>query len=173
MKNNLLLFLLLFTLPDCLAQDGYPVPPETRERLFYIQHSKNHNTYVYDANLISSSNIKDSEPIDIYQIDYKKDGTREELSILQRKMAYGIDFKKIAHNKFEFTLAAYPAKSLLLTMDSGRPVVTLSVNGKSIVLNRMFLHCNTLGTGVSKIDLYGKDAETQQPVAETLYVDKS
>ena len=173
MKNNLLFFILLFALPDCLAQEGYPVPPETRERLFYIQHSKNHNTYVYDANLISNSKIKDSDPIDIYQIDYKKDGTREELSLLQRKMAYGIDFKKTGDNKFEFTLAAYPVKNLLLTLKSGRPVVILSVNGKNIVLNRMFLHCNALGTGVSKIDLYGEDAETQQPVAETLYIDKS
>jgi hypothetical protein len=30
---------------------NYPEPAKTPTRLFYIQHSDNHNTYVYDANI--------------------------------------------------------------------------------------------------------------------------
>ena len=173
MKEYYLILLLLFALPECPAQDGYPVPPDSHKRLFYIQHSKNHNTYVYDANFVSSATIKDSDPIDVYQIDYKKDGTREELTTLQRNMAYGVEFKKISHNKFEFTLAAYPGKSLYLTMHSGKPVVMLTINGKSMVLDRMFLHCNMLGTGVSKIDFYGRDTTTHKSITETLNMENA
>ena len=172
MKNHFLLILFIISMPACLAQDGYPEPPDSHKRLFYIQHSKNHNTYVYDANIISNTNIKDSDPIDVYQIDYKKDGTREELTGLQRKMAYGITFNKVGENKFEFTLAAYPEKILTLAMQSGKPVVTVNINGKEMVLERMFLHCNALGTNVSKIDFYGRDVKTHRDLAETMYLSR-
>jgi hypothetical protein len=40
-------------------------------RLFYIQHSDNHNTYVYDAN-IKAGIIDSSQPINAYRIVYTK-----------------------------------------------------------------------------------------------------
>ncbi|QEE51409.1 DUF4833 domain-containing protein [Flavobacterium alkalisoli] len=172
MKNQLLIILFIISMPACLAQEGYPEPPDTHKRLFYIQHSKNHNTYVYDANFSSSTRINDSDPIDVYQIDYKKDGTREELTALQRKMAYGITFNRVSENRFEFTLAAYPEKTLTLALHSGHPVVTVNINGKDIQLERMFLHCNALGTGVSKIEFYGKDLKTKKKLTEIMYISK-
>lgn len=39
-----------------------PEPASTAIRLFYIQHSDNHNTYVYNAN-IKGENIDSSKPM--------------------------------------------------------------------------------------------------------------
>jgi hypothetical protein len=43
--------------------------------LFYIQHSDNHNTYVYDAN-IKAGIIDSSQPINAYRIVYTKNGIK-------------------------------------------------------------------------------------------------
>ncbi len=167
MKKLLPLVLLLMAAAS-VAQEGYPVPPHAPGRLFYIQHANNHNTFVYDANL-SGKAISEKEPIKIYRLNYKKGGVKEDLTNMQRKMAYGIDFVKTAVNTFEFTLAAYPAKKLVLKMTEGsKPSVTVLINGKNIILRRMFLFCNKLGTGVSSINFYGKDAATHKEVIEKL-----
>jgi hypothetical protein len=51
------------------SQNDYPEPAKTPTRLFYIQHSDNHNTYVYDAN-IKAGIIDSSQPINTYRIVY-------------------------------------------------------------------------------------------------------
>jgi len=172
MKKSVFLMLLLVTSITSIAQEGYPVPPHNPYRLFYIQHANNHNTFVYDANFLGKS-LSDAEPIKIYRINYKKGGIKEELTNMQRKMAYGVEFMKTAVNTFEFTLAAYPAKKLILKVaNPENPHVTVLVNGKNIILRRMFLFCNKLGTGVASINFYGKDASTQKEVIEKLVLDK-
>ena len=52
--------LLLFLSLHCFAGDRLPVPPESPNRLFFIQRSTNINVAVYDANLIGGKlNAKD------------------------------------------------------------------------------------------------------------------
>jgi len=173
MKKSVFFVMFLVSAMLCNAQDGYPVPPHTNGRLFYIQHANNHNTFVYDANLLSGKKISDDEPIKVHRINYKKGGIKEELSGLQRKMAYGVECIKIAANTFDFTLAAYPAKKFTLKVSNDNsPHVTVFINGKNIILNRMFLFCNKLGTGVSSINFYGKDALTGKEITENFVVKK-
>src|SRR4051812_38725197 len=118
MKLHVLLFLFLVSANICCAQDGYPVPPNNPGRLFYIQHANNHNTFVYDANLLNSKSLDNNSPINVYRINYKKGGIKEELSGLQRKMAYGVSITKAAANLFDFTLAAYPTKKFTLKLSN-------------------------------------------------------
>jgi len=172
MKRHVFFILFLISVLEISAQEGYPVPPHSPHRLFYIQHANNHNTYVYEANFLSGKNLSDDEPIKIHRINYKKGGIKEELSNLQRRMAYGISFVKTAANTFDFTLAAYPAKKLVLKVSNDAiPYVTVFINGRNIILRRMFLFCNKLGTGVSSINFYGKDAATGREVTENFEVD--
>jgi hypothetical protein len=63
------------------SQNDYPEPKHTT-RLFYIQHSDNHNTYVYDAN-IKAGIIDSSQPINTYRIVYTQNGIKP-LSRLQK-----------------------------------------------------------------------------------------
>jgi hypothetical protein len=57
------------------SQNDYPEPAKTPTRLFYIQHSDNPNTYVYDAN-IKAGIIDSSQPINAYRIVYTKNGIK-------------------------------------------------------------------------------------------------
>ena len=59
MKNLLIICSILFSFV-VNAQQGYPVPPKSENRLFYIQHNDNKNTFVYDA-LFSSKGILDDD----------------------------------------------------------------------------------------------------------------
>lgn len=166
------LFLYLIILVPMLhaAQKGYPTPPETQNRLFYIQHSNNHNTFVYDANVTTGHKLKTTDPIEVYRLTYAKDGRKEALTAVQRKMAYGVTLSNTSANQCEFTLAAYPSKKLLLNLGKdGRPYVTTNINGKNIILNRMYLQMGKLGTNVLHIDFFGKDAGGKE-ITERLYI---
>jgi hypothetical protein len=57
------------------SQNDYPEPAKTPTRLFYIQHSDNPNTYVYDAN-IKAGIIDSSLTHYAYRIVYTKNGVK-------------------------------------------------------------------------------------------------
>jgi len=174
MKKYLPILLLIIALSGFVTpQQEYPVPPAAPGHLFYIQHSNNHNTFVYDANFTSPKKLDDKEPVKVYRITYTKGGIKEELNPMQRKLAYGIDFKKTGTNAFDCTLAAYPAKKLSLKLHAdGKPYVTVTVNGKNIVLKKMFLLVNKTGTSVIHIDFYGKDSATGKEIKERFIIEK-
>ena len=94
MKNLLIICSILFSFL-VNAQQGYPVPPKSENRLFYIQHNDNRNTFVYDA-LFSSKGILDANnPVDIYRILYAEDGSKKPLTSIQKKISLRIrDHKK-------------------------------------------------------------------------------
>lgn len=173
MKKHLYLILSLLATISLGAQQGYPEPQADANRLFYIQHSNNHNTFVYDANFARPKQLHNTEPIKIYRITYTKGGIKEELSNMQRKLAYGIEFKNKNAAAAEFSLVAYPAKTLQLKVQpDGKPYVMVNINGKDIVLKKMFLSVNKLGTKVTCIDFYGKNTATNKDVCERLVIEK-
>lgn len=171
--KKLFLFLFVFTPVLLQAQSGYPTPPAALLRLFYIQHSNNHNTFVYDAKLSGQSKLDVADPIEVFRLTYEKskNGLREELTPVQRKMAYGVELLSVQTGQCEFTLAAYPAKKLLLRIaKDGKPYVMANINGKNIVVRRLYLQMGALRTNVQYIDFYGKDAATGKEVSERLMI---
>ncbi len=168
MKKILILLICLFV-QLTKAQNGYPVPPLESNRLFYIQHNKNHNTYVYDAG-IKNGKLDGNEPVIVYRIVYTEGGVKDELTAMQRKMAYGVKLDKTDEKSCTFTLAAYPDKKLQLEISKDKePYVTVNVNGKNIILRKMFLFTNKMGTKVEYIDFYGKDMARGRDVVERFY----
>ncbi|KAF2519670.1 DUF4833 domain-containing protein [Flavobacterium salilacus subsp. salilacus] len=167
--KKVLILLLCFIAQFAKAQNGYPVPPVDSKRLFYIQHSNNHNTYVYDAG-IKNGKLDDEEPVVVYRIVYTKGGIKDDLTVIQRTMAYGVELDTTAEKLCTFTLAAYPEKKLRLEIGkNGEPYVTVNVNGKNIILKKMFLFANKTGTKVEYIDFYGKDITKGKDVVERFY----
>ncbi len=169
-----ILLVLLFSQLIGFAQKGYPIPPDAAERLFYIQHSDNHNTFVYDVNFSENNKVNEVEPIKIYRIAYTKGGVKEELSSVQRKFAYGITFKKIKESHYEFTLVAYPEKKLYLELDAkGKPQVKTLVNGKKMIVRRMFIAkaaTKSIKPKIDFIDFYGNNEVGNSEMKERFYL---
>ncbi|MFP9118612.1 DUF4833 domain-containing protein [Flavobacterium sp. RNTU_13] len=171
--KKLLTVLLLFFMVTAFTQQGYPVPPAGKYRLFYIQHSNNHNTFVYDLNITASGKINTADPIDVYRLTYErtKKGVRDELSPVQRKMAYGITVTSVTATQCSFTLAAYPEKILTAKLGADNvPHVFVSANGKNLMLGRLFLQMGKLPSSVEYIDFYGKDMASSKEAVERFYI---
>lgn len=171
MKN--IYFLLLCVSVAAHAQKGYPNPEKSIYHLFYIQHSQNHNTFVYEANF-SNKKLSAVEPVKIHRIAYTKGGVKEELTKMQRNLAYGIEFKKIKENHYEFCLVSYPDKKLHLEIaEDGKPFVRTTVNGKKMILHKMFLNMQkgaSIKPKIESIDFTGTEDGTQKEIKERFYV---
>lgn len=167
------IYLLLFISISMQAQKGYPTPTKTDAHLFYIQHSKNHNTFVYEANF-ENKKFEDSEPIKIHRIAYTKGGVKEELTKMQRKLAYGVEIHKLKENHYEFCLVSYPEKKLYLELGpKDKPQVKTTINGKKMILARMFLsmeESKSIKPKVEYIDFYGIDPDTKKELKERFYM---
>jgi len=161
--KKLLLFLQFMMVTFVYAQKNYPIPPGTENRLFYIQHNGNHNTYVYDANFNKDRKLRESGPVDIYRIIYTEGGVKKELTMTQRKFAYGLNAIRISENNYQLSLVSFPKMKLYLRVNNkGNGYVETTINNKRMILNRMFLQSKAGTSGLrTKLDyilFYGRDA---------------
>ncbi|HLV39625.1 DUF4833 domain-containing protein [Xanthomarina sp.] len=167
------IFILFSTTTYVLGQENYPAPEETPTRLFYIQHSNNHNTYVYDAN-IKNDSIDKENPINEYRIVYTEGGTIKPLTGLQKRMAYGLIIKNITANIFEMYLTANKDTSLFLTLDSNfEPKVYVTVNNRKMFLDRIFVklknNFSVIRVEADYILLEGQDYYSKKKVTEKYF----
>ena len=166
-----LLFLFVLVSSLSWAQASYPTPPQSANRLFYIQHSDNTNTYVYDFNAKN-----EAEPIAIHRILYAEDGSTKELTPLQRKMAYGVTVKKLAPQRYSFTLAATKNQLFYLEWVKAKPQVFTTIENQKLRVTRLFVEMTGQeGNFISKpkaIRFEGTDAKTGKRVVKTIAADQ-
>lgn len=165
MKKWILLSLVFLIQNSVLfAQKNYPKPPQNANRLFYIQHNQNTNTFVYDV-LVKNGKFVDTDPVDIYRILYAEDGSKKEITNIQRKLAYGIKIRSKNSQNITFNLNGYPTLTLKVTLKNNKPETTIVVNGKNITVEKMFIQTKekTIGssTKVEYILISGKNDKNQ------------
>lgn len=157
------------------AQDAYPTPPLIHDNLFYIQRSGNHNTIVYDANLTADKKFDAKKPVNIYWIRYTNGGAKEDLTFIQRNLAYGLSSKALTNNAFEFHFVSYAKKRFLLYLDaSGKPCAKMDINGKQIVIRRIFLSIEeksrwSLAPKIEYVEFFGTDPYNGKSLYEKFY----
>ncbi len=157
------------------AQNNYPIPEKTSNQLFYIQHSNNHNTYVYDYNE-KNGVIDSNNPIHEYRIAYTEGGERQELSTIQRKMAYGVTLLESTPNVMTFRLAATDNVLLYLELnDKENPKIFVTPNDCKLYLDNMFVQLKdglfSTSIEVDYILFYGTAAATKKQIIERLEID--
>ncbi|UYW01356.1 DUF4833 domain-containing protein [Flavobacterium agricola] len=172
MKGLLTRFFLFF-ISFCWAQSNYPVPKAAAGQLFYIQHSASTNTYVYEVRL-RDGKIDANNPIEVYRILFEERGQKANLTLTQRKLAYGYTAQKITDNNYKFSLAAEKKHFMTLVYLNGKYVVETTVNNKKIILHKMFIkikdNTNPLKFEVDYILFYGKDLKTNKELVEKLMI---
>ncbi len=151
--------------------DRFPTPPDTPNRLFYIQRSSNANTVIYDANLLPNKSLNPNDPVHTYWIRYGEKGQKEELSTIQRTLAYGLYTNRIHSetNAYEGYFLAYRKRKFIVKLDSkGTPIALFPINGKLQILKRVFVSVDEshMMPGVNYIELFGKDLLTGKDVYE-------
>jgi len=174
MKIIFTFFPMFFCLCSGYSQNDYPEPPKTPNRLFYIQHSDNHNTYVYDAN-IKGGSIDASQPIDEYRMVYTKNGIKKPLTGMQRKFAYGMILLESEPDLFKFRLASRKRFFFYLNYDPSEGArIYVTVNKQKMYLDKMFVQLKNGIFGINVkakyVLLYGEDYNSGKPVIEKFVV---
>jgi hypothetical protein len=155
------------------SQENYPKPKKTKALLFYIQHSNNRNTYLYDINM-NGQTVNSIDPIKEYRILYATDGSKKELTKMQKKLAYGIVLISLTDNLYKFKLAATDELSFYLNFEKKvPPKIYVTINNQKMYLGKMFiqLEVGTLGKNVkiAYIMFYGNNYNSNKAVIEILH----
>jgi hypothetical protein len=175
-----ILFSILLTF-NSLAQKNKPIPPASVEQfpvpptspisLFYIQRSSNINTIVYDANLGADKKLDPKNPVHTYWIRYTEGGKKQELTGIQRSLAYGLHTKATPgeSGSYDGYFFAYRKRKFVVKMNTkGEPIALFPINGKMQILKKLFAKVDESGMvpSVLYIELWGRDVVTDKEVYE-------
>ena len=173
--KSLAVILMLFSV-SVSAQYNYPVPPKTEVLLFYIQRNHNENTIMYDANYLADGNLDHNKPIDAYWMRYQEDSTRKELKWVDKKYAYGIEWKSIdgKPNEYDVELVADDSRKFTLKQIApNKSVLYTIINNLPAEIEHFWIQADNSGMWptVLYIELFGFDVKTKKPVYEKMIVD--
>ena len=140
--------------------------------LFKIERSKNANIVQYDANLNSDGSIDKKNPIDSYWLLYASDGSREEITVFQKK-AYGFSVKYNENGYFDMKMKAVEDRALKILLVDGNPKAEIIINGKRAYLTKIYIDSKDNFAGIPKVKYYiltGNDIETGEEITEKIEV---
>jgi hypothetical protein len=140
------------------------------EPFFTIERNKNGNVVHYDACVAASNNVLSSEPVAVYRV--LENGEKEELNVLERKYAYGIESQKdLGNGNAEIVLPALKDRRMTIEKIDGAYRVLASIDGKESVLERVYVQSKDRFWGLPKvvyIDILGRSLQDNSPVEERI-----
>jgi hypothetical protein len=151
--------------------EQFPVPPTSSVFLFYIQRSSNINTIIYDANLNVDKKLDSKNPVHTYWIRYTEGGKKQELSGIQRSLAYGLHTKPTPNEpgSYDGYFFAYRKRKFVVKLNpKGEPIALFPINGKMQILKKVFVKVDESGMmpSVISVELWGRDTVTDKEVYE-------
>jgi len=141
--------------------------------LFLIARTKNANKVYYEAKLNADGTFDRKEPVQAYWIMWAKDSTgktREPLTGLEKRMAYGFSVRNITPTSFNLSLAAFKKREIDVHFCGKAPCAEMIIDGRLSILHRLFVVSSegNLLPHVSEVTLFGKDLKTGKEDTETL-----
>ena len=151
--------------------EQFPVPPMSSVSFFYIQKSSNTNTIIYDAKLGTDKKLDPKNPVHTYWIRYNEGGKKQELSSIQRSLAYGLHTKATVgeSSSYDGYFFAYRKRKFIVKMNpKGEPIALFPINGKMQILKKVFVKVDESGMmpSVISVELWGRDVTTDKDVYE-------
>ena len=156
-------------------QDSFPVPPNTRHSLFYLQRTTNTNTIICELN--EKNGIPDDdEPVHVLWIRYSEQRQRQELSFIQRHFAYGIRSRAMGNDKYELHFVSYSKLPfyLMRSPTDNRHHVYATIVGKQAILTRIFVKISPGGSfwspNVEYFELKGTDPDNGKEISQRIKI---
>lgn len=163
-------FLVLFSLVFFLFSWGGA--SEDAHHLFRIERSKNKNIVQYDIRPMEEWDPSGGGAVVVYWI--LENGEKCGLSAIEDKFAYGIDSqKRLGENQYEIVLAAFKERTITIKKTgSGYKAFTV-IDGREGILESIYVESRErllgLPPSVLFIDLFGRDEQTDLPLAERVF----
>jgi hypothetical protein len=141
-------------------------------RLFTILRNKDSNEIIYEVNPDKNGGLNQKNPINIYWIKHNKGSRKETLSMLEKKLAYGINYQKINTETTHFQLVSYPNKTLILKkFENEKFKVLADINGEQAELTKLFIHINGgtfLLPKITSIEIHGINIHDRKNTKEII-----
>ena len=149
--------------------------PKGKDLLFYLQRDPDANTVIYELNYKKDGSLNDKSPVKASWIRYSEKGQHKELTLIEKKFAYGTEVKKTGDETYEIYIAAYKKQVIYLSRsvtDHKFRAYTLA-GDKHMELKRIFVHI-TGGSfwfpAVKYVELTGNDAVTAQEIIHRIKI---
>ncbi|MCC8407867.1 DUF4833 domain-containing protein [Mucilaginibacter sp. UR6-1] len=156
---------------DTLKIAELPTPTGI-EMLFYLQRDPNTNTIIYELNWQKDGTLDVEDPIHPYWKLYAKQQQCVELSMIQRKFAFGIDATPLGKEKYDIRILSYKKIPLTLMKGTdGKYHIFVTILNRQAILNRIFVRIDggaVWSPNVKYMELKGTDIATGKEVAERL-----
>jgi hypothetical protein len=139
------------------------------DHMFIIERSTNANIVVYDANHAPDGQLVATEPVIVYWLMKAQEGQREELNLVERKEAYGIDIEPgAAPGTYHMALKADKKKKMTVALQKSCGVVLTKIGGTEGVLRRLYVKSKEemIRPKVEYIEFFGEDPATGQALSE-------
>lgn len=141
--------------------------------LFFIERSTNKNIVIYESNFDEFGYLISEDPIKISWIMNEKNGEREKLSYIERKLAYGIKVIKLKNNKHKIILTADKSRDFILEqIKPYQAKITSTINDTIIRVNSLYIELNKESTWpkVDYIILSGIETLTNTETSRKLFI---
>ena len=162
--------ILLALILSLVSWSAFAVSWNKSDPLFIIERNKNKNYVQYDVRLTKNNDLRASNPVATYWV--LENGGQEELTLIERKYAYGIDSQeKLEQNKFRVLLVALKDREVIVEKINGSFRAVVSINGIQSILEKVYIESKERLTGLPKvlyIDLFGWAKGKGSPMRERI-----
>ncbi len=155
---RILITILLAVILSLVSSSAFAVSRMKSDPLFFIERNKNKNYIQYDVRLTKKNDLHASNPVTAYWV--LENGGQEELSLIERKYAYGIDSQeKLDQNKFRVLMVVLKDREIIVEKINGSFKAMVLINGKRSILEKVYIECKERLGGLPKvlyIELFGR-----------------
>lgn len=118
--------------------------PRGENLLFFLQRNPDANTVIYELNFKSDGVLDRENPVKGSWIRYTEQNKFKELTVIERKFAYGVKCKALDNDEFEIRLVAYKKMPLYLKRSEidNKYKIYIKDEGKDFLLKRVFVRVN-------------------------------
>jgi hypothetical protein len=152
----------------------FPVPPHTKQSLFYIHRNLNNHSVVYEINRTEKGAIDPENPFKIYWIRFGEKNKYKELNYMERTFAYGLKSESLGPGKYRALFVAKKEKSIDVFLDEkGQATALMKIDNKISKLVKIFVQVAEDGwwPKVAYVEFFGTDFKTNLPTYEKLLID--
>ncbi len=140
-----------------------PAYAKNTRPLFVIERSTNKNVVQYDAQLTREGSLDPKEPVIAYWVMLANGGHREELTPLEKHLAYGFTIVPDPSGRgYELILAGDKERGIRVSQESGKVTAETMIAGRPALLEKLYIDF-TDGFGLPKpnyIELFGRDPKS-------------
>ena len=167
---KILINILLAVILSLVSWSAFAVSWNKSDPLFFIERNKNKNYVQYDVRLTKNNELHASNPVTAYWV--LENGGQEELTLIERKYAYGIDSQeKLEQNKIRVLMVALKDREIIVEKINGSFRAVVFINGKQSILEKVYIESKQRLTGLPKvlyIDLFGRTKGKDSPLRERI-----